>query len=211
MARRRTYESPLRAEQVDRTREKLLMAGVELVSQGGEDVTLRQVAAHAQVSVPTAYRYFPDRDSLHEAIAGAINAKVLAATQVVSAEQIPEWSRAIFKAFQENDTFMRAQLNTPIGREIRKKGQKARNQKVTEVVAASFPNASPAAIRRFAVLCRALVNINSWIMMHDDWGIDGDEAGDLVSWAITTMLAEAKRKPAVLEREGLAAARRAKK
>lgn len=210
-SRRRTYESPLRAEQVDRTRDKLLQAGVDLVAEGAEEVTVRQVAAHAQVSVPTAYRYFPDRDSMHEAISGAINERVLAATQVVTADHIPEWSRAIYKAFEENDKFMRAQLNTQIGRSIRRKGQKARNQKVTDVVAASFPGASAQAHHRFAALCRALVNINSWIMMHDDWGIDGDEAGDLVAWAITTLLDEAKKKPALLEPGGLAATRRAKK
>lgn len=201
--RQRTYESPLRAEQVDRTREKLLDAGVDLVSQGGEEVTIRQVAAHAGVSVPTAYRYFPDRDSLHEAIGGAINAKVLAAIQPVTSEDIPEWSRAIYKAFEENDKFMRAQLNTRIGRSIRRKSQKARNQKVLEVVANSFPGASAEAHHRFAALCRTLVSINAWITLHDDWGIDGDDAGDLVAWAITTLLAEAKRKPSVLEPGGL--------
>lgn len=198
--RRRTYASPLRAEQMDRTREKLLEAGVDLVAAGGsEEVTVRRVARHAQVSVPTAYRYFPDRDSLLEAIATWSSSKVIGGSAPDSVDGIADWTRLIYLNFEANNRFMRAQLNTPAGRAIRMKSRKRRSEAVVETVAKSFPRASPDAHRRLAAILRALVNVHTWVALNDDWGMSGKDAGELVAWAVKTLVAEARKHPAVLE------------
>jgi AcrR family transcriptional regulator len=200
--RRRTYESPLRAEQVDRTREKLLDAGLEVVAEAdAEEVTVRRVAARARVSVPTAYRYFPDRDALIEGIATYISTRITGTPMPSSSDELPEWVRAVFHAFDANDRLMRAQVNTAVGRTIRAKSQKIRNHAVVDLVKQSFPGSSPAAQKRLAALMRAIVNLHTWLMLHDDWGMHGEEAGELVTWALTTMLAEMRRRPSGLEFE----------
>lgn len=53
--------SPARAA----TRERLIDAAIELATEGGYDaVGIRQVAAHAGVSVPTAYQHVSSKDQL---------------------------------------------------------------------------------------------------------------------------------------------------
>lgn len=49
-------------------REKLVAAGRELFAERGADATLNEVAAHAGVGVGTAYRRFPNKQALFDAI-----------------------------------------------------------------------------------------------------------------------------------------------
>jgi AcrR family transcriptional regulator len=185
---------------MDQTREKLLNAGVDLVAAGGsEEVTLRRVAGHAQVSVATAYRYFPDRDSLLEGVAAWISSRVTAATAPESADGLADWARIIYEQFEVNNRFVRAQLNTPTGRDIRARWRKRRDEVVLGTVKRSFPRASADAQRRLAGVLRALVNLHAWVSLNDDWGMSGKEAGKLIAWAIATLIKEARKRPAGLE------------
>ncbi len=60
-------ETPLRAD-AERNRQRLLAAAKELFATRGLDVTLDEVARHAGVGTGTAYRRFPNKDALIEAL-----------------------------------------------------------------------------------------------------------------------------------------------
>jgi AcrR family transcriptional regulator len=59
--------APLRAD-AERNRQRLLAAAKELFAERGLDVTLDDVARHAGVGTGTAYRRFPNKDALIEAL-----------------------------------------------------------------------------------------------------------------------------------------------
>jgi AcrR family transcriptional regulator len=63
----RLVEAPLRAD-AERNRQRLLTAAKELFAQRGVDVTLDEIARHAGVGTGTAYRRFPNKDALIEAL-----------------------------------------------------------------------------------------------------------------------------------------------
>src|SRR4051794_25473689 len=51
------------------TRQQILEAAVAVVAEVGWDrTTLSEIARRAEVSRPTVYVYFPDRDDLHNAV-----------------------------------------------------------------------------------------------------------------------------------------------
>ena len=58
---------PLRAD-AERNRQRLLAAAKELFATRGLDVTLDEVARHARVGTGTAYRRFPNKDALIDAL-----------------------------------------------------------------------------------------------------------------------------------------------
>jgi AcrR family transcriptional regulator len=60
-------EVPLRAD-AERNRQRLLVAAKELFAVRGVDVTLDEIARHAGVGTGTAYRRFPNKDALIEAL-----------------------------------------------------------------------------------------------------------------------------------------------
>jgi len=173
---------------MDRTREKLIEAAVDLVAHSEEELTIRRVAAHANVSVPTAYRYFPDREELLKELAAWINARIAGAKVPENLEEAAAWVEHIYRAFEQNDKFMRAQLNTPEGRAIRERNRKSRNVMLRSMVAASFPSASETTTRRLGALIQLLVTVPGWVSLHDNWGMSGDEAGRVTAWAVTTLV-----------------------
>jgi AcrR family transcriptional regulator len=59
--------APLRAD-AERNRQRLLAAATELFAARGLDVTLDEIARHAGVGTGTAYRRFPNKDALIEAL-----------------------------------------------------------------------------------------------------------------------------------------------
>jgi AcrR family transcriptional regulator len=59
--------APLRAD-AERNRQRLLVAAKDLFAARGLDVTLDEVARHAGVGTGTAYRRFPNKDALIEAL-----------------------------------------------------------------------------------------------------------------------------------------------
>jgi AcrR family transcriptional regulator len=59
--------APLRAD-AERNRQRLLAAAKELLATRGLDVTLDDVARHAGVGTGTAYRRFPNKDALIDAL-----------------------------------------------------------------------------------------------------------------------------------------------
>jgi AcrR family transcriptional regulator len=64
---KREMTAPLRAD-AERNRQRLLAAAKELFSTRGLDVTLDDVARHAGVGTGTAYRRFPNKDALIDAL-----------------------------------------------------------------------------------------------------------------------------------------------
>jgi AcrR family transcriptional regulator len=59
--------APLRAD-AERNRQRLLVAAKDLFATRGLDVTLDEVARHAGVGTGTAYRRFPNKDALIDAL-----------------------------------------------------------------------------------------------------------------------------------------------
>lgn len=187
---------------MDRTREKLIEAAVDIVvEESGEELTVRSVAARAGVSVPTAYRHFPDREVLVQQMGEWINGKIAGFNVPTKIDEAAEWMRSIYLAFESNDKFMRAQLNTPSGRAVRASMRKVRNQVLADMVKASFPAATPTVQRRFAAIIQTLVNVPAWVSLHDYWGMSGAEAGHVISWAMEHLISELRRRPSALDFE----------
>src|SRR3954466_3603430 len=61
----RQYRSPLRGEQQQQTRERILEAAIALIAEDGlAELTVPGVAERAGVSLRTVYRHFPAKDDL---------------------------------------------------------------------------------------------------------------------------------------------------
>ena len=69
---RRRYDTPVRAQKVAATRERIVQAGSELVhgfaSWDWQELTFRAVAERAGVGERTVYRHFPTERHLHDAV-----------------------------------------------------------------------------------------------------------------------------------------------
>lgn len=73
----------------ERTREQLLAAGLQVLAEKGEALTVSDVVARAAVSNGTFYNYFTDREELIDALAERSLLSLAARTASETAEQDP--------------------------------------------------------------------------------------------------------------------------
>ncbi len=86
---KRAYSSPLRAEQAQATRARIIDAARELLSERGYAATrLDQVAAEAGVALPTLTGYFPNKAALLEDVLRAAVSGAMAEGQPPIGEQL---------------------------------------------------------------------------------------------------------------------------
>src|SRR5688572_27376997 len=99
----RSYKSPLREEQAEQTRVKLLETLTELLADDahGDDVTVALVAERAKVSVRTAYRYFPTKDAMLDAFNKWMRVRLGSPEPTTSIEGLPDMAAKLLTSFAE--------------------------------------------------------------------------------------------------------------
>ena len=192
----RRYSSPLRESQANRTRDLILDALTELLSDHRVDeVSTKQIAALAGVSLPTIYRHFPDRAALVEGLADRIDQKAGAyhgSTPPATIEEGAAWAEAANKAADGHavETTAEAVLNA----DPRRYSEVSRRHtgEIKQAVARSLPELGERDQRHFVALMRTLVSVQTWLRMREEFGMDGTESGQAVSWAVRTLLKEVR-------------------
>lgn len=191
---RRSYHSPLREEQVRRTRDQILDALTELLAdRRADDITTREIAERAGVSQPTVYRYFPDRTALLAGMTERINALAAESEEGGYAlDSIDEVGARVEWLFTTSDTIpveMRAEAL--LNADPRRFGDDTRrhSEEMLAVVAAEFPELDERQHVQLAGLLRVLGSSQAWLRMREEFGVPGAEAGPLMRWAVDTLVA----------------------
>ena len=190
----RPYHSPLRAEHVNRTRERILEAVVEQL-QGLEELSLPGVAQRAGVSVPTVYRHFPTKQALYRELTEYIDQTLALQTVPKSVDQFQDFIPRLFATFDEHEPLLRARLVSRVLRQIHRATQRRRARAIERAMAEVTKGLDPADAVRATALVRVLVSGNAWEMMRDSFNVSGKEAGEAVEWAEEVLVAELRRNP----------------
>lgn len=177
----------LRAAQTEITRARLLRAAIETLDlEGAEPLTVRSVAARAGVSVPTAYRYFPTRESLLDAAAEFIN-RTYRVEEAADLDHAVGYAATLYPVFAAHERFLRAQQANPAGRRLRAASGEQRIAMVRAGVARSLPDAPEEARDRIGALVHLLLSIPAWTHLHDRWGLDVDAVVRTTGWALEVL------------------------
>src|SRR5919108_2161616 len=103
MAERKPYESPVRRQRMEVTRERIVAAGVELVrgfkTWDWSELTFRAVAERAGVGERTVYRHFPTERALHAAIMAGLARDAGVDYESVTLGTVAETAERVFRSF----------------------------------------------------------------------------------------------------------------
>jgi hypothetical protein len=55
--------------------------------------------------------------------------------------------------------------------------------------------------RAVVAVCKIISSGHVWLLMRDDWGLDGSEAGRAVAWALRVLIDALRKDPHPLKRE----------
>ena len=191
----RPYSSPLRDTQAQRTRDLILDALTELLSERpAHEITTRAIAERAGVSQPTVYRHFPDRQALLEGLSDRIT-EIAAATgaaldRATTLDDLVA-TGAVGNALADEHAVLataEALLNADPRRLSR--ASRARSDALRRMVADELPDYDERDQVRITALFRCIYSVQNWLRMREEFGIPGTESGPVLAWAFETLLKE---------------------
>jgi AcrR family transcriptional regulator len=192
----RTYNSPLRAEQMERTHERILeVAAEQLLEEGLEELSLPRAAQRARVSVPTVYRHFPTKEALMQELTDWVDRKLRLSEVPESIDEFTEYLPRFFVHMDENEAHVRARLLSRVHRRIHHDTMRRRDKLVEKAMEDVTARLDPLDARRACAVVRVLMHSGAWEMMRDNWNLTGEQAGEAVGWAISILVDELRRNP----------------
>jgi AcrR family transcriptional regulator len=201
MTQVRSYESPLRAEQMEQTRTRILEAFAEaLADPAVVEVTVPVVARIARVSVRTVYRHFPTKEALYDAWGDwadeDLHLMVHSYPETIAElnEMVPE----LYRTYDENEPLVRALLSKT-GREVRARTRRRRMRGPAKALEELTGELDEDARKRAFAVVYLLISAPAWQAMRDQSKLDGDEAGKAAAWAVRVLTEELRRNPHSIE------------
>ncbi|HEY8073771.1 MAG TPA: helix-turn-helix domain-containing protein [Labilithrix sp.] len=184
----RSYDSPLRAEQVERTREKILEAFAEQLAEGREELSIPRVAKRAGVATRTVYHHYPNREAQIEALAEWINRRA-APDEVLPTRlrDLPAFSQQRSETFFAHEALMRAQLAAGIAVTVRARRRKKREEAIDAAVARA--RVSSADARAAGALVKHLISAKTGLALLDDYRLDRPTVTRTMRWAVELVVA----------------------
>ncbi|MEA2280314.1 MAG: hypothetical protein QOK21_921 [Solirubrobacteraceae bacterium] len=193
-SRARQYRSPLRGAQQQQTRQRILEAAISRIAEDGlAELTVPIVAEQAGVSLRTVYRHFPTKEDLIDRVGEFRDAQFGVSGPPASIEELIENTPALFEGFAARDDLVRAADASAAGRHVHDRARRRRAKALSAIFEEATQDLTPAEARRLVAAVQVLWSTRAWLTMHDNWGMDGREAGTAAQWAITTLCDAARR------------------
>lgn len=186
----RNYHSPLREEQMEQTRERLLETLTEMLADSTEEISVAAVAEKAKVSVRTAYRYFPTKDALLDAFNAYTSNRMGSPLWSFDVERLPELAASLFRSFAANERLFRAARRTTAGQELRKRRKQDQVREIRRCLREYAPKLDDSTARQLGAVIHNTFSSEAWLAMIDNWGLTQDETVEAVTWAAEAVVAK---------------------
>lgn len=187
------YHSPLRADQAQATRERIL-AGVRTLFEADPETALsfEQLAEVSGVNRRTIFRHFPTKDDLLSAFWHSANASLGAQFWPQSEADLVNLPPALFTALDSIEGVVRASHSSSAGRQMRLRANDERQAAFAKSLAEITTGLPPERARQLMASVQLMFSATAWQTMKDYWGLSGEEAGKATAWAIRALLDAAR-------------------
>jgi len=185
----RTYSSPLRESQALKTRDLILDALTELLSeQRADETTTKEIAQRAGVSQPTVYRHFPDRQALIEGLTGRLHGP--ANGRAGTSMTLDGFAEVIEDLFvRSDDLAVEATAEALFNADPRRFSANTREntENLLRAVETELPELDERTRVQLAALLRCIGSAQTWLRMREEFGVSGPESGPVAAWAINRL------------------------
>lgn len=192
-SRTRAYGSPLRAQQAEETRGRILDATVRVMARGVASLSIPDVAREAGVSVPTIYRHFGTKGDLLAAVYPHVVRRAGLDQQAPprSLDKLRDGVRSYLDHLDSFDDLARAAMASPASREVRGTNMTDRLAKFRTLADSVVPRLSEVDRDRITRLLVVLTMSSALRVWRDQLGLSADEAADEVDWVVRAAIASA--------------------
>ena len=181
--------TPIREAQKNLTRDRIMDAAIELMSEGKPDLlTIAAVAERAGVTHRTIYRHFKSREALLEALWPRMQARVQSKGFPRTADALIASPAGLFPRFDDHANLVRASAFSAAGLEIRLRANAERQAAMLSCVRDALPDLDDAVSRRRAAIVQLINSAYGWSVLRDFWDLDGQQSGLAAAEAIAILL-----------------------
>ncbi|HWM50706.1 MAG TPA: helix-turn-helix domain-containing protein [Thermoplasmata archaeon] len=188
---------PLRERHKEATRDIILRAAADIVaSRGIHTFTVQEVADRAGISHRSVYRYFPTREALVEGLYTFAEQMALPWASNLSPvlEDVPVLAVNPFVMFDREPNIIRASVMARLTTGYQPQARIQRTKAFAAGMRRLTPNLDTQEFRRTFALLRLLVSSNAWLVFREDFGLSGEEMTKAVSWAVSVLIQDLKRR-----------------
>lgn len=185
----RGYVSPLRESQSGQTRELILSSVARMLRAGElEELSFASVAKICGMSVATVYRYFPSRKALFDGLNEWLGKEIPRPVYPKSAAELLERTPEVFDYYARNYDLFTTQKIAGVMREMNKESSAGRDQALARLIAPYTRHLEERKANAVHALFRHLYGSDTYITMHDRFGVTAGEAAEAVSWAARLLI-----------------------
>jgi AcrR family transcriptional regulator len=178
----RPYESPLRDEQTDVTRKRILDALVRTIGRGVAGLSIPAVAREAGVSVPTVYRHFRTKADLVSALGPYLMKKTR--LMEVPEGDLASIARQMYSRNEAMDAEDRAALASQLGQDARRRMMPQRLGIIRKTIAERVPGLAGEDLDRLTRVAMILMSSATMRAYKDYLGLPAMEAAEDVAWTL---------------------------
>ncbi|KUI42447.1 TetR family transcriptional regulator [Mycobacterium sp. IS-1590] len=179
----RAYDNSVRRRKAADTRERIVVAGSELVhefkSWDWRELTFRAVAARAGVGERTVYRHFPTERHLHDAVMQRLEDEAGVSYDDVTLANLSEVTARVFASLQRFSVERSAPSPADpafVSSDVR------RRDALQRAIIEAAPQLPDEQRRAIAGLLDVLCSPATYERLVAVWGLDGDAATDAIDW-----------------------------
>jgi AcrR family transcriptional regulator len=186
MTSKRPYRSQLREEQAAATRARIVEAAAARVLPWATELPFEEVAAAVPVSVRTVYRHFPSQRDLLAAVRAQLEKDSGWNTDEVRAATLGAATRRVYASLGRylDTTSARSEEMEDALRATRAPDLAVIQREIGPLTEGMDPELARGVMAVFS----GLVHMRFLSGMHKHWGLDGEQAGRAVEWAINALL-----------------------
>jgi len=185
----------LREQHAQATRERILGAVADLLERDApEELTVPAVAEASGVSLRTVYRYYPTREALLEAAGRWIGDELLRHPYPRRLDEVAELYRIGARDFDERPGLVRALAFSQLGREVRGYRRRERLEALGRSLREELPGLRESELRRAEAVLGYLHNMLAYTTLREENDLSGEEIGEAIGWAITTLIADLRKR-----------------
>ena len=194
--KKRHYDNSLRANKVILNRQKIIDTYADLlVTNNGVDITLQELAKKTKISLRTLFRFFGDKESLHQELEVYLRKYMSSVGSEIEKLNTSDYAAYSYGVFDQYEKLFKVYLYTNLGQQsrviFRRKFYELLVAKIIAEVSADH-KIDAAKLKgehlnkiRFVA---NLINAAIWKDMKDGYGLTGGELAPTVKWAIQTLL-----------------------
>jgi AcrR family transcriptional regulator len=186
----------------------LLDTAMSLIHSAGHIPSVAEVAQHSRVSRATAYRYFPSRTALINAVMerslGAVRS--FSSSQTDGRERVRDLFNQTFPRFQEFEPQLRAAAQLSLEQWARERAglldeepyRRGHRVRILERALAPFePLMAPALLSRLHHALSVVYGIEPYMILKDIWGLPDREVESTALWMADALVDAALRQAAL--------------